>query len=64
MDQFTTFPYQINRMDNIGFKGLFIKERIALNFKAMWPLERPFFRQNHFNQSDLLLPQRDKWIQV
>ena len=46
-------------MDNIGFKGLFIKERIA-----MWPLERPFFRQNHFNQSDLLLPQRDRWIQV
>ena len=48
-------------MDNIGFKELFFKERIALNFKAMWPLERPFFRQNHFNQSDLLLPQRDKW---
>ena len=39
-------------MDNIGFKGLFIKEKIALNFKAMWPIERPFFRQNHFNQSD------------
>ena len=51
-------------MDNMGFKGLFIKERIALNFKAMWPLERLFFRQNHFNQSDLLLPQRDRWIQV